>query len=106
MTEADYYEIKGNPLLNTFSPDTVKELQKNKTESVVERVVKMPLLNINKVIEEQLGAAPDLLSTDVEGLDYDILKTLDLSRFRPPVICAEDVGIREERRAHADRAGT
>jgi FkbM family methyltransferase len=89
-TEADYYEIKGNPLLNTFSPDEVKELQKGKTESVVERVTKMPLLNMNKVIAEHLGKAPDLLSTDVEGLDYDILKTLDLTRFRPAVICAED----------------
>ena len=24
QTEADYYEIKGNPMLNTFSPDQVK----------------------------------------------------------------------------------
>jgi hypothetical protein len=53
----------------------------------------MPLLNINKVIEEHLGKAPDVLSTDVEGLDFDIIKTLDLQRFRPAVICAEDVAI-------------
>jgi FkbM family methyltransferase len=91
VTEADYYEIKGNPWLNTFSPETVKERQKGQTASVVERVTKMPLLNINNVIQEHLGKAPDLLSTDVEGLDYDILKTLDLQRFRPAVICAEDV---------------
>ena len=65
-TEADYYEIKGNPMLNTFSPDQVKELQKGKTEDVVERVRKMPLLSINKVIEQHLGGkSPDLLSTDV-----------------------------------------
>lgn len=93
-SEADYYEIKGNPLLNTFSSDQVKDLQKGKTENVVERVTKMPLLNINKVIEQHLGKAPDLLSTDVEGLDYAILKTLDLSRFRPAVICAEDTAFR------------
>ena len=92
--EADYYEIKGNPLLNTFSPDQVKELQKEKGPDIVERVVKMPLLNINKVIEQNLGKAPDLLSTDVEGLDYAILKTLDLSRYRPAVIIAEDVAFR------------
>jgi len=93
-TEADYYEIKGNPMLNTFSPDQVKELQKGKTEDVVEKVRKMPLLSINKVIEQHLGGkSPDLLSTDVEGLDYDIIKTLDLSRFRPAVICAEDVAV-------------
>jgi len=87
--EADYYEIKGNAMLNTFSPEQVAHLQRGQAESVVERVVKMPLLNINRVIQEHLGRAPDLLSTDVEGLDDAILRTLDLSRFRPAAICAE-----------------
>ena len=89
--EADYYEIKGNPALNTFSAEQVALLQRGQTESVVERVVKMPLLGINRVIAERLGRAPDLVSTDVEGLDYAILRTLDLARFRPAVICAEAV---------------
>jgi len=89
--EADYYQIKGNAMLNTFSPEQVAHLQRGQTESVVERVVKMPLLNINRVIQEHLGRAPDLLSTDVEGLDYAIIRTLDLSRFRPGAICAEAV---------------
>ena len=87
--EADYYEIRGNPMLNTFSPQQVVHLQKGKTESVVERIVKMPLLNINRVIAEQLGRAPELISTDIEGLDYAVIRTLDLKRFRPGVICAE-----------------
>lgn len=88
---ADYYEIKGNPMLNTFSAEQVESLQRGKTESVVARVVKMPLLNINRVIDEQLGKAPDLLSTDIEGLDYAIIKSLDLTRFRPGVVCCEGV---------------
>jgi hypothetical protein len=49
----------------------------------------MPLVNINRVIAEHLGRAPDLLSTDVEGLDDAIIGTLDVSRYRPAVICAE-----------------
>src|SRR5262245_59690902 len=65
--EADYYEIKGNPMLNTFSADQVKVLQKGKTDSVVERVTKMPLININRLIADELGKAPDVLSTDIEG---------------------------------------
>ncbi len=73
-TEADYYEIKGNPMLNTFSPDQVKMLQQGKSENVVERVRKMPLININRLITEHLGKAPDVLSTDIEGLDYDIIR--------------------------------
>lgn len=89
--EADYYEIVGNPMLNTFSAEQVARLQRGKTESVVARVVKMPLLDINRVIHEQWGQAPDLLSTDIEGLDEAIIRALDLSRFRPAVICAEAV---------------
>lgn len=99
--EADYFEIKGNPALNTFSPDQVAMLQKGQTESVVERVSKMPLVNINRAIEEHLGKAPDLLSTDIEGLDFAIIKTLDLSRFRPGVICCEGVAIEKSGRLSA-----
>ena len=92
--EGDYYEIKGDPTRNTFSAEYVAELQKGRTESVIERVVKMPLININRIIEAQLGGrAPDLLSIDVEGLDYAIIRSLDWSRFRPAVICAETVPV-------------
>ena len=89
--EADYYEIKGNAMLNTFSPEQVAHLQRGQAESVVARVVKMPLLDINRVIQEHLGKAPDLLSTDVEGMDDAIIRTLDLARFRPAAICAEAI---------------
>lgn len=92
-TEVDYYEIKGNPMLNTFSPEQVKMLQEGKSESVVERVRKMPLINLNRLITEQLGKAPDVLSTDIEGLDYAIIRSLDLSQFRPGAICAETLAM-------------
>lgn len=92
QTEADYWEIKENPMLNTFSQETVDRLQKGKTESVVLRKIKMPLININRAIADHFGdKAPDLLSTDVEGMDYAILQALDLNRFRPGVICSEGV---------------
>jgi FkbM family methyltransferase len=90
---ADYYEIEGNPLLNTFSAEQVAMLQRGKSASVVARVSRMPLININRAIADFLGKAPDLLSTDVEGLDHAIIRTLDLTRFRPGVICCEGVPI-------------
>jgi FkbM family methyltransferase len=90
-TEADCYEIRGNPLLNTFSAEQVEKLQDGTTEDVVERTTKMPLININRVIAEHLGSAPDLLSTDVEGLDGAIVRSLNLEGFRPGVICCEGV---------------
>jgi FkbM family methyltransferase len=86
-TEADYYVIRGNAMLNTFSKDQVGDLEK--AGNAVDRVVKMPLITLNRVIEEHLGKAPDILSTDIEGWDLPILRTLDFDRFRPGAICSE-----------------
>jgi hypothetical protein len=35
------------------------------------------------------GRAPDFLSIDVEGYDYDVLSLLDLTRYQPTLICVE-----------------
>ena len=87
--EADYFVIRGNPLLNTFSPAQVDALEQTRGGNVVEEVLKVPLTTLTRLITERLDAAPDVLSTDVEGLDFDILRTLDLDRLRPGAICAE-----------------
>ncbi len=88
-TEADYYLIRNAPMRNTFSRDDVEYLRKQRGHDVVERVVRIPLISINHLIERHLGVAPDVLSTDVEGLDYAILQTLDFGRYRPAIIIAE-----------------
>ena len=46
----------------------------------------MTSLNINVLIGEYFHKAPDLISIDTEGLDLDILKSLDFNRFRPPIV--------------------
>jgi hypothetical protein len=33
--------------------------------------------------------APTFISIDTEGLDLDILKTIDFNRFRPKIFCVE-----------------
>jgi hypothetical protein len=88
VPEADYY-VLSQPQLNTFDKDQADRVVREGLARL-DRVVKMPLLNINRVIAEHLGgAAPDLLSIDIEGLDLPILKTLDFDHHRPKVICAE-----------------
>ena len=86
--EADYYCMAISQW-NTFNKE---EAQRRVAVSQIkiEKVVKMPLVPINNVIEEHFhGNAPDFISIDVEGLDVPIMKTLDFERFRPKVICAE-----------------
>lgn len=54
------------------------------------REVDVPMIPINEIIDEYMaGLAPDYLSIDVEGHDLDVLKSLDLERFKPKIICIE-----------------
>lgn len=55
----------------------------------MDKIIKIPLININTIFETYFKTAPDLLSIDVEGLDYEILASLDLKKHRPKIICAE-----------------
>lgn len=88
--EADYYLME-NAELNTFDKEQVDRLVREHGVDLL-GVVKMPLVNINRVIADHFGGgAPDLLSIDIEGLDYDVMRTLDFDRFRPKVVCVETV---------------
>ncbi|HSN15131.1 MAG TPA: FkbM family methyltransferase [Anaeromyxobacteraceae bacterium] len=89
--EADYYVIRGRPSLNTFSPEVVASLRVELGGDPVERVLRMPLVPVNDLIATHLGKAPDLISIDVEGMDLDILRTLDFARWRPGAIIAETI---------------
>lgn len=85
--EADFYifDIKG---LNTFDKDEAEKRQASGTFKVV-NVVRVSLVSINSIIENNFKSYPDFLSIDIEGLDLDVLKSLDFDRFPIPVICVE-----------------
>ncbi len=86
--EANYYVVEGDGQLNTFSEEQVELVKAG--GGVVKGVIKRTLVNINKVLGEHFHArAPDLFSTDTEGYDLTILKSLDFDRFRPKVFCVE-----------------
>lgn len=108
---ADYY-VMSLMQWNTFDKDEAeKRVRETEGKVKIERVVKMPLVNINRVIAEHMGGkAPDYLSIDVEGLDYAILKTLDFAKHRPKVICTETLvtstmKLKEETAAFLDSKG-
>jgi FkbM family methyltransferase len=89
-TEADYYIISGDGQLNTFSKQVADEVQgRSGGRHVVERAVRLPLLNINAVMQKHFGRAPHVLSLDTEGFELPILKSLDFERFRPEVVCVD-----------------
>ncbi len=88
-TDADYFVIRGRWPLNTFSRETVTEYRRQSAADPVERVLKMPLIPINRLLDDHFKGAPDVLSIDIEGLDLAVLRTMDFRAHRPAAICAE-----------------
>lgn len=85
--EADFFIFNENGL-NTFDKTEVEKRQASGIFKVVS-VLKVPLLSINSIIENNFATYPDFLSIDIEGLDLNVLKSLDYDRFPIPVICVE-----------------
>jgi FkbM family methyltransferase len=88
-SEADYYIIRDQWPLNTFSPEDVAYIRKRHKDDPVEKVIKMPLIQINRLLAEHFTTAPDLMSIDIEGMDLDVLNSMDFQAHRPAAICAE-----------------
>lgn len=82
----------------------VKEWSTFKKEAAVEAVreVMVPLRTLSEIIEE---IAPkreiDFLKIDVEGWEEDVLRGLDLRKYRPTVILTEAVN-RDDRKYEAE----
>jgi FkbM family methyltransferase len=90
QTEADYYVIgPGDGQLNTFSREQAETLVAKLPHFRIERVMKIPLLDINELMLKHWNGPPNLLSLDTEGFDLPILRSLDFKRLRPDVICVE-----------------
>lgn len=87
--EAEFY-IFEERAHNTLSKEEAEIRQQDQRSRLVD-TIRIPLVSINEVIAQHLKKAPDFLSIDVEGVDLEILKSLDLERFRPALICAETV---------------
>ena len=92
--EADFY-IFDEPSVNTFNKEEA-ESRDSKGTYRISKMVKVPLITINELIRDNFSTYPDLLSIDIEGLDLDVLKSLDLSAYPIPVICAETCGYSED----------
>jgi FkbM family methyltransferase len=88
VKEADFY-IFPESGWNTFSKEEVEYRRAH--GQLYEKIISMALKNINSIIEKNFQQAPDFISIDVEGLDFDILKSLDFFRFAPKVLLVETI---------------
>jgi FkbM family methyltransferase len=75
--------------MSTFSKEEANKLQ-NEHGFKLESIDKIKVDTLQNIIEEYCnGIFPDLLSIDVEGLDEQILKSIQFEKSAPTIIVAE-----------------
>ena len=86
--ELDFYIID-DPTLSTFSKEEAESLVATGKFKLL-AVEKVKLITIEQLIHQYCGGIfPDFLSLDVEGLDFDILRSVPFEKYAPKVICVE-----------------
>jgi len=89
-SEMDFY-IMSHPALSTFSKEAAMNAHQEGGASIIE-IRKIRTTTIPGIISKYWNNKfPDFLSIDVEGLDLEILKSINFSKTFPKVICAETI---------------
>ena len=78
--------VMSEDTLSTFSESHAESFQRCGYEIV--RTVRVPIVNINTIIQRHFGDRPDFISLDVEGCELEIVKNINC---RPPLWCVETV---------------
>lgn len=82
-----FYMIDNYSGRNSFDFETVNAFVQDFPEFSIKQVVDLPVMTVAQILSNR--AIPDFLTIDVEGLDYDILKSIDFERYPFKVICVE-----------------
>ena len=84
------YFIFNETALNGFSATLSNQRNSENNKYYVKDVVKLNVQPLSEVLEKYAdGAAIDFMTVDVEGLDLQVLRSNDWSRFRPEYVLAE-----------------
>jgi FkbM family methyltransferase len=82
-----------NPALNGFHSQESLDLHASRGNQPTS-TVDVDCMTIGEVFEKHVADRHvDVLSIDIEGMDYAILETLDLTRWRPTLIVVEILGV-------------
>ena len=94
--ELPFY-IMSTPTLNTFSGSEAVKYEQTGFHKIV-RVENVQVITISEIFDKYFSrSSPDFLSIDVEGLDFEIIKSIDFEKYRPCVICVETITFSENR---------
>lgn len=85
------YYMFSESAYNTFLES---EARANETQGYkVTAKIEVPVKTFADIVSEEKVTHIDLLSVDVEGMDREIIASIDLEKLRPKVICVEIKGL-------------
>jgi hypothetical protein len=92
LSEELTYYIFNEPALNTFSEEEANKKDGLNGYTIIKRQ-KLVTKTLSSILSVHLKEKQpvDFLSIDVEGLDFQVLKSIDWARFKPKVILVEDL---------------
>lgn len=87
-----YYAFN-EPALNGFSKE-ISEARDGLNNYKIEFTKDIETSTLEEVLDENLPSSQviDFLSIDVEGLDFDVIKSMNIKKYRPRVILVEILG--------------
>ena len=93
--EADFFVMSASTL-NTFSREEAERYQSYGKQRIL-KTIKMELKTVDEIIDKNFDKCPNLVSLDVEGMDYVILQHFNFSKYRPQVFCLETLSYTEDK---------
>ena len=84
-----YYRFD-EPALNSFDAALVQDRLDNTSYKVIDTIL-VPVRRLDEILSEHLSAGQhiDFLTIDVEGLDFEVLKSNNWSLYRPSCVLVE-----------------
>ena len=85
-----YYHIFNEPALNSFSKELSETRDKAQDSYFIKDIIKVEVKPLDKILDIHLiNNEIDFLNVDVEGLDLEVLKSNDWSKYRPKFVLVE-----------------
>lgn len=92
--ELDFYVLSGDGL-STPDKSQALEICKINPNIAIDKVIKVKSVTVNQIIEKYFGGiSPNFISIDIEGKDLEVIKSIDLDKYRPLVIIVETIEYR------------
>lgn len=87
--------ILNAPTLNTFSDEEANKLVTENNFKIIKRVP-IKVLSLSTLLEKYCNNVfPDFMNLDVEGLDDQIIKSINYDVSKPTIICLETISYSE-----------